>query len=72
MSTEKTSSVGERCRDALALLFQSKSQARHVSSNGGKAKLFIAAHISISEGLEDETIHDFLSFSAFFKEDGRL
>lgn len=26
----------------------------------GKAKLFIAEHISISEGLEDETIHDSL------------
>jgi len=35
-------------------------------------KLFIAKHISISEGLEDETIHDFLSSSVFFKEFGIL
>jgi len=54
------------------LLFQKKSEAGHVSSSRGKAKLFIAKHISVSEGLEDETIHDCLSFSVFYKELGTL
>lgn len=54
------------------LIFPNKSQAGNVSSNRGKVELFIAQHISISEELEDETIPGFLSFSALFKEPGRL
>lgn len=68
--TDKMSSSGHR-QDGPALLFQNKSQAGNVSSNRGKVELFLAEHISISEGLEDETIPGFLSFSVLFKELGR-